>query len=74
MDIPNIIKQQLLATGAIKVFSWGAHLWTKTDNLTLLFKVQARRFHGLICIKYDEGWDHYDVSFDDNSTIRGFLR
>ena len=74
MSIPAIIKQQLFATGAVKVLSWGAHLWSKPDELTLLFKVQTRRFHGLICIVYNEGMDEYNLYFYDNKTINSFLR
>lgn len=74
MDTPTIIRQQLYGTGATKVMSWGSHWWSKSDDLSLSFKVQARRFTGFICIRYNEEMDLYDISFYDNQTSYSYRR
>src|SRR3990167_817167 len=61
--IVKTIRDQLFASGATKVWSWGAHAWIQMDALTLQFKVQGRHFHGHVRIAYDEGDDLYIIHF-----------
>lgn len=72
MNIPSIIKQQLFQTGITKIRSWGAHNWRATAYNTLMFKVNAHRFKGMINIALDEGQDLYEIHFFDNCTIHSF--
>lgn len=72
MNIPSIIKQQLLQTGIIRVWSWGADKWRSTAYNTLTFKVNAHRFKGAISIILNEEHDLYEIHFFDNCTLRSF--
>ena len=45
---------------SIKVWSWGAHAWTKMNNKLLRFKVQAHRHKGHIYIAVN-GVDYFDI-------------
>ena len=69
MDIPTTIKAQLLASGLVKVMSWGAHKWTETARNELSFKVCARRFHGIISIVLNEAHDEYEIYYYDNKSL-----
>jgi len=74
MNIPTIIKQQLLCTSPVKVGSWGAHGWTATARNNLAFKVNAHHFKGIITITLDEGQDLYDIHFYDNYQMASFAK
>ena len=66
MPVSNIVKiihQQLFASGAKKVFSWGAHAWRAIDENTLQFKVQGRHFNGHVRVVYDASYDLYNIYF-----------
>lgn len=62
-QIVQTIRDQLFASGAMKVWSWGSHAWMQMDELTLQFKVQGRYFHGHVRVAYDEGDDLYNIHF-----------
>ena len=49
VEIAKIIHQQLMGTGATRVWSWGANSWTAVPN-GLLFKVQGFLFKGHVLI------------------------
>ena len=74
MNIPTIIKQQLLTTGVTKVWSWGAHGWVATANNTLVFKVNAHHLKGIVSITLDESQDLYDIHFFDNYSISSLAK
>ena len=74
MNIPALIKQQLLGTSLIKVGSWGAHGWVATAKNNLTFKVNAYHFKGIIIITLDEDRDLYDIHFYDNFQISSFVK
>lgn len=66
MEISNVVKTiraQLMASGPVIVFSWGAHAWTMIDENTLQFKVQGNHFIGHVRIEYNVGDDLYDIHF-----------
>jgi len=54
MNVANTIKEQLAMGGRMKVMSWGAHQWTGSSVSqevvlgALLFRVQGRKFKGII--------------------------
>ena len=73
MDIPSIIKQQLMCSSWMKIGSWGAHNFKSKDNNTLLFKVNGRLLKGIVSIKLDDVWDTYIISFFRNKTYPSFL-
>lgn len=74
MNIPTIIKQQLVSTSPIKIGSWGAHGWIATASNTLTFKVNAHHFKGMISIVLDESQDLYDIHFFDNYRLSSFFK
>ena len=59
----NTILSQLYAGGKIKVWSWGAYGFKRLDEVTLMFKVDARRLEGYVYIRYCFGSDTYEVLF-----------
>lgn len=66
MEISSVVKTiraQLMASGQMKVWSWGAHAWMMMDKDTLQFKVQGHHFRGHVRIAYDEGDDLYSIHF-----------
>jgi hypothetical protein len=74
MNIPSIIKQQLVQTNIIIVGTWGAHKWTALSTNTLAFRVQARRLNGIITITLDERQDLYNISFYSNKSFEILLK
>ncbi len=46
----------------IKIGSWGACDFCRTE-ITLTFRVEARRYRGMILISYDQGNDLYNIHF-----------
>ena len=74
MNIPNNIKQQLLANHFSTIGSWGAHGWAATSYNTLSFKVDGHHFKGTISIILDEALDLYEIHFFDNHTISSLLK
>lgn len=74
MNIPSVIKQQLLCTNPIIVGSWAAHGWIATAYNTLIFKVNAHHFKGIISITLDEAQDLYNIHFYNNHTHSSFIK
>lgn len=66
MKVTSLVKTiqiQLLSMGRMKIWSWGAHAWTKIDENTLQFKVQGHHFKGHVRIEYIVGYDLYSIHF-----------
>lgn len=55
--IMSILKTQLMV-----VWSWGFNSPMAVEN-GLRFKVQGFKFRGVVEVKYNEGWDLFDISF-----------
>ena len=57
--IMSILKTQLMV-----VWSWGFHNPVALpNNEGLRFNVQGFKFKGLVEVRYNEGWDLFDVNF-----------
>lgn len=66
MELSNIakaIRDQLITSNRVIVFSWGANGWAMIDENTLQFKVQGNHFIGNVRIKYNIADDLYDIHF-----------
>ena len=63
IDYINTILNQLYAGGKMLVWSWGAHGFTRLDDITLTFKVNATRLKGYVYIRYCFGSDTYKIMF-----------
>lgn len=61
MEIAKTIQSQLMGTGKMKVWSWGANSWTGGKDF-LMFKVQGFKFKGIIKITL-KGNDTYTIEF-----------
>lgn len=59
LQVANTIRQQLIAGGKTKVWSWGANKWVGGENW-LSFRVRARRHKGYVKITLNS-LDLYDV-------------
>lgn len=55
--IMSIFKTQIMV-----VWSWGFNSPIAVEN-GLRFKVQGFKFRGVVEVKYNEGWDLFDISF-----------
>lgn len=55
--IMSIFKTQIMV-----VWSWGFNSPIAVEN-GLRFKVEGFKFRGVVEVKYNEGWDLFDISF-----------
>ena len=67
LEIAKTIQQQLLATGKIKVWSWGANCWTVIPN-GIQFKVQGFKFKGIVSITLQPN-DTYKIELIKNKKV-----
>ena len=61
LQVANTIRQQLIAFGQVKVWSWGARQWVGGSNF-LQFRVSGHHFKGRIKITLNS-MDLYDIQF-----------
>ena len=66
--IAKTIQQQLLGTGKIKVWSWGANSWAAINN-GLQFKVQGFIFRGVVRITLHPS-DTYTIQLIKNKKVQ----
>ena len=52
----------ILRTQLMVIWSWGFNSPIAIEN-GLRFKVQGFKFSGVVEVKYNEGWDLFDISF-----------
>lgn len=67
IEIATTIRQQLLALGQIKVWSWGANTWRAIED-GLYFRVQGFKFKGEVMIILRAN-DTYTISFIKNRVV-----
>ena len=61
LEVANIIREQLLAFGRVKVMSWAAHAWVGGKDF-LQFKVSGFKFKGSVKITLHP-CDYYIIEF-----------